>query len=339
MPKCLYCQEVKEADAFNREHVLPEAFGLFEENLVLKLVVCRACNTYFDKHLEIRLARDSIEGLARYEHGLKPPTAKTSFGRAALLRARVNDGGFYDGAQVWWGPSDDGTRLVLRPLPQFGVGDGSGKQVWFPIDELPLRSELEPHGFVRGVALTLKPFGIDPSVAEGILHEKGYAPSPFELVEGPHPGTIGVHISGVIDRRLMRAVAKIAFNYLAYHYEGIARMAQFDAIRRYIRYDHLSPSSPVSLSSGEFLAGLPPDRAPLAHAVGVSWNQGRVVGQVTLFFRFHYRIVLADGGFLFAPATIGKGHLFNPVAQQTIELTPDPRRGRPIQVPPPGAEG
>ena len=77
MPKCLDCHEVKEADAFNREHVIPEAFGRFEENMVLKLVVCETCNTYFANHLELRLARDSIEGLDRYEHGDGIPEVQT----------------------------------------------------------------------------------------------------------------------------------------------------------------------------------------------------------------------------------------------------------------------
>jgi hypothetical protein len=75
---------------------------------------------------------------------------------------------------------------------------------------------------------------------------------------------------------------------------------------------------------------------PVAHGVGVSWSRGQVVGQVTLFFRFHYRVVLADGGFLFAPTVVGKGHLFDPINRQIVELTSDPRRGRPIQVPPQG---
>jgi hypothetical protein len=131
----------------------------------------------------------------------------------------------------------------------------------------------------------------------------------------------------------MRSVAKIAFNYLAYHYEGIARMEQFDAIRQYIRYDFAPGASAVSLSPSDCLAGLPADTAPLAYGVGVSWNRGRVIGQVTLFFRFHYRVVLADGGFLLAPTIVGKGHLFDPINRQILELTPDPSRGRPIEVP------
>jgi hypothetical protein len=334
MPTCLYCHEIKDANAFNREHVVPEAFGKFEGNFVLREVVCAACNKYFGDHLDITLARDSIEGLDRYEHGVKRPTETTSFGRAAFLKARVSEG-FYQGAEVWWGPSDDGDKIVMRPFPQIGVSDESGgKQVWFPADKLPSKSDLPGLGFPAGASVILKPCGIDPVVAENLLTEKGYAPSPPEILGHERRDPIDIHVRGTIDRVLMRAVAKIAYNYLAFHYEGIARLEQFDAIRRYVRYDAAPSATPVTVADGDILAGLPADRAPLAHCLVVSWQGGQVVGQVQLFFRFRYRIVLADGGFVFAPTVIDKGHLFDPINRQIVGLTSDPRRGKPIQVPP-----
>jgi len=33
--RCIWCLETKPESAFNREHVIPEAFGKFENNLVL----------------------------------------------------------------------------------------------------------------------------------------------------------------------------------------------------------------------------------------------------------------------------------------------------------------
>ena len=59
-----------------------------------------------------------------------------------------------------------------------------------------------------------------------------------------------------------------------------------------------------------------------------------MVAQVTLFFHFHYRIVLADGGFLVPPTMIDSGHLFNPVSGKIVELTRDPARGRRLTPPP-----
>jgi hypothetical protein len=329
MPTCLYCQECKDCSGFNREHVIPQAFGTFEQNLVLVNTVCADCNTHFGKHLDLKLSRDSIEGLERYEHGIKRPSSKTAFGQDALLKARINDGGFYQGAEVWWGPSQDGTKLVLYPFPQIGVSDGVGHQEWFPADQIPTKSQLHDFGFVPGAALTIKPLGVESSAVEGELCKKGYAPSPVEHVQGPpeEPDT-EIYISGIINHTLNRAIAKIAFNYFAYHFHSIAMMEQFDEIRRYVRYEQSPSSRLVSLSSKDFLAGLPEDKVPVAHGVAVSWKAGQVIGQVTLFFRFHYRILVANGGFLIAPTDINKGHLFNPISKQILELTSDPRRGR-----------
>ena len=40
MPKCIYCLEDKTATDFNIDHVIPESFGLFENNFTLIETVC-----------------------------------------------------------------------------------------------------------------------------------------------------------------------------------------------------------------------------------------------------------------------------------------------------------
>lgn len=331
MPTCLYCRETKPNDAFNREHVVPEAFGRFENNFVLNGVVCEACNTYFGRHLDIHLARDSIEGLDRYGQRVRQPNESTRLGGSPRLSARINDGGFHDGAEVRWGPSNDGRKLVLLPVPQLGISDNRGRQLWFRVEEFPARQDLGQHGFAAGTELSIKPFGVAFEEAERLLRERGYAINSFEILGGSDEGTeTDIYISGTVDRVLTRALAKIAYNYLAYHYRRISMMEQFEEVRRYIRFDEI-PSKPlVSLAPGDFLAGLPKEQVPVAHGVGVSWKAGQVIGQVTLFFGFHHRVVLADGGFLIEPSAVAKGHLFDPVNHQIVELTHDPKRGRPL---------
>src|SRR6266511_207787 len=334
MPTCLYCRENRDSKDFNREHVIPEAFGLFgSETFVLHEAVCRECNSYFGNHLELKLGRDSIEGLDRYEHGVKRASDKTEFGRSALLKARVK-GGFFDGAEVWWGPSAEGTELVLWPFPQIGVSDESGRHVWFRADAIPTKPELHAQGFPPCKPLTIKVFGADWAEVERELKEKGYDPSPLEVRGNSEGREMDIDIRGIIDQKLMRTIAKIAYNYLAFHYGAIAQMPQFDEIRRYIRYGDVPSRESVSLAGGEFLAGVPRDQAPVVHGVGVSWRSKHLIGQVTLFFRFHYRVVLADGGFVVSPSAVSKGHLFDPINKQVVELTSDPRRGRPIPPPP-----
>jgi hypothetical protein len=327
---CIYCREFKTASDFNREHVVPDAFGRYEGAFVLT-TVCSTCNAYFGDRLDIRLARESIEGLDRYEHGVKNPTGKTQFGRSGLLRARVNDGGFADGAEVWWGPSPEGDRLVLHFDPQVGFEDDAGKRTWCRTTSIPTKQELQALGFA--FPLDIKFVGIAEAEAlqiQRLLVEKGFGPSPLQRVEGPTPAEIDIDIKGAIDRTLMRAVAKIAFNYLAYQYPAIAQMSQFDAVRRYIRHDPSGSTAPVTVIGGNMLAGVEAPRAFLVHCAAVEWQPPQVVGHVQLFSRFRYRIVLADGGFLIPPTTVNKGHVFDPMNHQIVELTSDPHRGRPI---------
>lgn len=69
---CIYCKEPKPVSEFDREHVLPEAFGKFKDALVLHDAVCSDCNQYFGNTLDNRLARGSMEGAVPYFRGIKP---------------------------------------------------------------------------------------------------------------------------------------------------------------------------------------------------------------------------------------------------------------------------
>lgn len=70
--KCIYCLEDKPEDEFNREHVIPQMMGTFEENQVLNnLQVCIECNSYFSRELENNISLDSIEALYRVRFGNK----------------------------------------------------------------------------------------------------------------------------------------------------------------------------------------------------------------------------------------------------------------------------
>jgi hypothetical protein len=130
MPTCLYCLESKDASAFNREHVVPETFGKFNSNFVLQETLCESCNSYFGGTLDLKLARQTIEGLDRYDAKVRKPETNTKLGGTPTLTARVKDGSFADGAEVYWARSHDGSRLVLQFFPQLGVMDGM-RTTWF----------------------------------------------------------------------------------------------------------------------------------------------------------------------------------------------------------------
>jgi hypothetical protein len=192
---------------------------------------------------------------------------------------------------------------------------------------------LPSYGFDLGREITVKPFGVGHEEAKSRLDFLGYNTTLERLGETTAGAEIDIRLSGNIDRVLRRAAAKIAFNYLAYHYPTIPTMTQFAALRRYVRYDEASGHEPVTLSREPMVAGATEECAPIAHAVAVENKSGRVLGHVTLLFRFRYLIVLADGGFLLEPTTVNCGHIFNVDSREILELTRDPARGRRLTPP------
>ena len=50
---------------------MPECFGRFRDNLTI-FCVCDGCNSFFGESIERILARESIFGVLRIQHGLKP---------------------------------------------------------------------------------------------------------------------------------------------------------------------------------------------------------------------------------------------------------------------------
>jgi len=69
--RCVYCLKNKPRQDFNKEHVSPQAFGTYENNMTLhKRQVCRECNSVFSTDLETELAKDSLEALLRRTSGM-----------------------------------------------------------------------------------------------------------------------------------------------------------------------------------------------------------------------------------------------------------------------------
>ena len=130
MRSCIYCLESKPESAFNREHVIPEAFGVFANNLVLDCV-CEDCNTYFGKHLDLVVARDSIESLDRVRVGLKKPSEYKTLGRRGRTHSRFESGPL-KGAFAHHVPDPSGDGLAVAPSPQIGIKRSEDAEfVWY----------------------------------------------------------------------------------------------------------------------------------------------------------------------------------------------------------------
>ena len=313
---------------------MPKAFGTFEGNFVLQKIVCKDCNDYFSRNLELQLGRATIEGLERIGPGRMTPDPNLRIGGGQSLIARVARGR-YAGARAYLAPAEDLSKLVAHLYPQVGFCSIDNRH-WFAPQDVPSKADLHALGFAPGSTfdLVFSP-DLEPETVRQQLEDKGYSLAALSLTtipEATQDSTVELELHGRIDRVVWRAIAKIACNYLAYHFPGIAFLPQLAEIRNYIRYDRLAGRSPVSVVNTPLLAGIPSGKAPVAHVIAVELQKGRLFASVSLYQYFHYRIVLADGGFLIdvSDESLRKGHLFNPIGREILELTKDVRRSRPF---------
>ena len=119
MPRCIYCTVEKDADGFNRDHVIPEAFGLFEGNFVLTCV-CVTCNQFFGDTLELKLARDSLEGHDRVRVGLKDATDFRSLGKRSTTYVEFDGDSAVAGARGYLLSPKEGPELATTVMPRVG---------------------------------------------------------------------------------------------------------------------------------------------------------------------------------------------------------------------------
>lgn len=324
---CIYCLEDKSLSEFsNKEHVIPQSFGKFEQNLTLINKVCNECNQYFGDNLEIDFARDTYEGsIARYNYGIKKPTEFQTTGRKSRIKIRVKEGllkGSYE-HRVYLPQRGE---ICLEPLPQVGFlrADSSGYD-YFLLDEIPssvfFNNQVHNISNPKGI-LTI---GCDHKRAEEALNRKGFSFGPEENHEVAyiHPGPSKVY--GKNDRKIARAIAKIGFSYLAY-WEGAEFILQndFNPIRDYIRHGKQPNFPAIDISKTPIL---PEERGisyrKLGHIIVTDWifmyNQTFLFVFISLFNWTTYAICLTNN-YSGKEKDIARGHFFNLYNKNIIQL-------------------
>jgi hypothetical protein len=296
--KCIYCLDDLERSLFDKEHVLPIAFGRFKDNLTLPHHVCKGCNSYFGRNLDFFLARDSIEALRRLTHGLKPlgEVKDLLLERLSLLLAEE---GQWKGVRLQLRVQRG--QLVVEAMPQVGLAKRGGHgRTYLTETELadPTRAipaDWDPEAGINVIA----PSGaaaehlVSLLVGRGITGQKR-VDLPWVAGEG---GRIWVEINSRIDRIIRRSVAKIAFNYMA-HVQGadFACHSDFNVTRSFIRHDE-SPSYPLVEATGRSSsAGSSQDGVGRKwHLIILEWGELEhyIIGRVSLFNEITYRVTLA----------------------------------------------
>lgn len=297
---CIYCKRDLASYDFSTEHVVPRAFGTFDENLTLPDRVCAECNQYFGDTIDFTLARGSAEAIHRFDEGVKPPEEADDLRRDRVRIALAQEGNWHG---LILRLTADPTGLVVEPVPQVGFAKQTGAGFIFVPEEVlqnmsqPLPSGTDPK---RGLLLVANSNETRERLIQALktrginFLEHSWAAPPIQAGE-----ILPVEIRSTIDSLVLRCVAKIAFNYLAYtQSRDFVLRDDFSVIRGFIRYDQRPPYRVIRVDSQPILQDdAVTKRQTNGHLVTVNWAQDRtsIVAQVSLFNHARYSVSLARG--------------------------------------------
>jgi len=313
VPTCIYCRSEKASGEFNREHVIPEAFGRFKNNLVLHNTVCSECNSRFANSIDLHLARFSAEGLERYRWGVKPAEDIKKF-NYRNVRLEYDEGGDWKGLLCELIPGGGPDGLVLEPLTQvgFALTDAQGFKFYNADDFFASKWKkdptINPSGGVRVYPISFHTRAKEHLEREGIVLTTWRE----DTIPVEHGQEITVSHRFQVTDDVRRVVAKVALNYVASVYGAeTALRGEFDSIRRYVHtgFQPMLPVVGVNVPPWVYHPMMEEDKRPVVHWIIVRPDvTGDVfLGQVCLFGWMVYLIVLSFE----ATGLDGSGHFFN----------------------------
>ena len=287
---CIYCASTVERH--EREHVVPQALGMFEQNWTLLTEVCDPCNQFFGRELDLYLARDSFEAYLRLSTGLNPARGANDL-RNRRMKATLKSEDSFDGAHMRLAPTINGDGVVPVPVPQVGFRHPGEDWVFLPEHEWSVES-ITAASAGENVEVTL----IAGAGWKDHLRDKlaGFGVE-FTETEWRHDlareGRVQIQFVFKVDTTIRRAVGKIAFNYAAKVLGGATiRRIDSDEIRAFIRHgvelQQLVTAQHMSILVGSDAA------ASQTHAVAIGWLAEKrcLIGIVSLFNTITYGVRL-----------------------------------------------
>jgi hypothetical protein len=238
--KCIYCKTERE-DFTGVEHVIPQSFGRFGTETPTLKAVCDECNAFFAKELDLRLARETLEGITRYKRGI---FSRETRPQKTLRFTLGEDAGDFAGVIV--SGVDGRTGRLLKPLPQvLFLNEKTAKYEAVVKEDIASLDWKERDYSLRGMRV------VAPSEEEhaAVIAELAQVGIPFTrksalrptFLEGKKEGDaadVSVNIEGTIDHPTKRALSKVLFNFSAYHLADVEILKDvWDKARNYIRYN------------------------------------------------------------------------------------------------------
>lgn len=325
MSICIYCKENKEKGLFtNKEHVIPQAFGTFQpKNFILNdkdkkdETVCNDCNKKLGHILEYHMATDSFEGvILRNEFHSKKKSTNQNKKR---LTIQINEGN-YTGLFVTLNE-----KMQIELVPQIALRKKDGKWDYFlPHDIDKIKKENYILEFQENC---LGAFVMDVFAAKALFQKIGLSFSPSEASLTQWNKDYACEIKSIMDQTIKRCIAKIAFNYLAYHNcKEFLLESFFDPIRNYI----LKGGNGVFVRNVNYSLLHDEKNTPsrrVGHIITLDKkNDGSILAHVTLYNQITYAINLTSSFNTLHPFNITIGHIFNIKARGILPLQKVPQK-------------
>ncbi len=309
--KCIYCLNVYEYSKsrkfrsleWDREHVVHDAFGKFgASNLTLVGRVCKKCNSKMGREIDPVFTRSSVEAIDRFKQGQKSADKLDELSMQYLeLKFQTCDE--WNGVLVEFSNVNGNSCQTVSD--QYVFRDRESNR-WIHFSEKTFHGK-DPRIAYPGLHLHEGPwklFGKNAAADERLLRRafyKGVHLNKTGSIYSPAETAPKVILSSEIAIPHQRAIAKIAFNYLAKITEelslDLALNEAFNGIRDFV-INGINPDwrvvqiSKKPILSGETLTR----RLTNGHLVSVQCkNIGRNVvwfAQVSIFNNMVFNIVL-----------------------------------------------
>jgi hypothetical protein len=295
---CIYCKTT-DAQCFRGvEHVIPQSFGTFGDQTPTLKSVCDGCNAFFKKELDQILARETIEGLTRYNKGIYSSETRPQ-NRLKIALADPHEVGDAAGIAAWV----DGQTGNLMPRPLQVVFRKSSTGEYVPVFEKDLRSlDWKKEGYSdKGIKIFASSED-EHARAVQLLSAIGIKYEVQSRIASPSPGKSSdgkflVEVSSTIDHVEKRGFSKILFNFACkYLGEEEVRKTEWDKARHYIRFNAEPLKARISSKpfwDEERSSGLrfPDD----SYNLRIENHQRGIVGALEMFNLYNYEILLVEG--------------------------------------------
>lgn len=271
MQACIYC--LNEFDKADKEHLITRAYGGEKGS---KVIVCTECNTGILKQLDQELP-NSLD-IFRNQLGIRSPKVKN-------MRSMA-DGKLYE--------LDKHSRQRIQQL-ELTIQFSDGPVILEGDDPESLADDAFEEFRKKQCPGAPMSIGGDEEKADNLnmFLQQRFKSMTFgtKTRTKKAPPCVQVSFGDLGGHEQFRAIAKMAFNFLAFKKGNeFARHPQFDRIREYIRYGTISPESRFlcMIIGNHSICPFPKDTY-----LGSTSFEESFINQVQLFFSKQYRNILA----------------------------------------------